>query len=72
MENLKVDYKKIKSISFTAKNGICVEVALNGDNTLSVIHKTFGMCGIQADFNEKDLKEYIDFLQNFYSQMKNS
>ena len=71
LKDLSIDYKEIKTVSFTTKNGIEVETGLNGDNTVSIVYKASFKGGIQADFSPTDLKEYIEYLQNFYKQTKN-
>lgn len=69
IRNLKIDYKIINSVNFTALNGIDIKVKLNGTCTLSVTHNSFGTHGIQADFSKTDLNEYIEYLKTFYNQM---
>lgn len=70
IKNLVVDYKEIKRVEFTAKNGIVVTAEVGG-YTVSIVHKASFVSGIQADFTEEDLAQYIGYLQNMHDQIKN-
>ena len=69
MRNLKIEHKGIKSVFFMTNNGIGVDIHVNGDSTVSITHGCNSV-NIQADYNEYDLKEYIDLLQTCLNQIK--